>query len=65
MIKFKAKWAHEDMWIEGGSLIQTSEGYYIVNGEMNWHDDNEWSSGDSIFYLIDIETLIIEHGGNK
>jgi len=65
MIKFRAKLAYEDMWTEGVSLIKTLEGYYIVNQEMKWCDGVEWSSGDSIFWLIDIETLIIQHGGNK
>jgi hypothetical protein len=65
MIKFRAKLAYEDMWTEGVSLIKTLEGYYIVNQEMEWCDGVEWISGDSIFWLIDIETLIIEYGGNK
>ena len=65
MITFKAKIVNSDKWIEGGSLIETSYGYAIVNGGMEWYDGSEWSSGNSSFHYIDIETLIIEQGGNK
>ena len=60
MIKFKAKITNSDKWIKGGSLIETSGGYIIVNGGMEWYDGSEWSSGGSDFNFIDIETLIIE-----
>ena len=65
MVKFKAKIKNTDKWIEGGSLIETSGGYIIVDGGMEWYDVDEWSSGGSDFNFIDIETLIIEQGGNK
>ena len=65
MIKFKAKITNSDKWIEGGSLIETSGGYIIVNGGMEWYDGSEWSSGNSDFNYIDIETLIIEQETNK
>ena len=65
MITFKAKIVNSDKWIEGGSLIETSGGYIIVNGGMEWYDGSEWSSCGSDFNYINIETLIIEQGGNK
>ena len=65
MITFKAKIVNSDKWIEGGSLIETSGGHIIVNGGMEWYDGSEWSSGNSGFNYIDIETLIIEQETNK
>ena len=60
MIKFKAKIANSDEWFEGVSLIETSDGYVIMKGKMEWYDGSEWSSGNSRFKFIDIKTLIIE-----
>jgi hypothetical protein len=60
MIKFKAKITNSDEWFEGTSLIETSYGYAIIKGGMEWYDGSEWSSGNSSFNYIDIETLIIE-----
>jgi hypothetical protein len=60
MIKFKAKIKGLDKWTEGSSLVETSDGYVIINGGMEWYDGSEWSSGNSNFTFIDIETLIIQ-----
>jgi hypothetical protein len=60
MIKFKAKKAHSGQWIEGTSLVETSGGYVIVTGGMEWYDGSEWSTGINDWEYIDIETLIIE-----
>lgn len=60
MIIFKAKTISKGEWIEGTSLIETSDGYVIVDGKMEWYDGSEWSSGNSHFNYIDIETLIVE-----
>jgi hypothetical protein len=60
MIKFKAKIINSDKWLEGTSLIETSFGYVIMKGRMEWHDGSEWTSENSYFNYIDIETLIIE-----
>jgi hypothetical protein len=60
MITFKAKTVSKGEWIEGTSLIETLDGYVIVDGGMEWYDGSEWSSGNSHFNYIDIETLIVE-----
>jgi hypothetical protein len=56
---FKAKIINSDQWTEGTSLIDTSMGWVIVDGGMEWIDGNEWSDGYSTWKIIDIETLII------
>jgi hypothetical protein len=61
MIKFKAKTKNTDTWIEGTSLIETSEGHVIMSGNMEWYDGSEWNSGRNSWNFIDIETLIIEN----
>jgi hypothetical protein len=60
MITFKAKTVSKGEWIEGTSLVETSGGYVIVNGGMEWYDGSEWSTGMSNWNYIDIETLIVE-----
>jgi hypothetical protein len=60
MIKFKAKIKDSEAWFEGTSLIDTSMGWVILDGGMEWIDSNEWSDGYSTWSIIDIETLIIE-----
>jgi len=60
MIKFKAKIKSSEEWFEGTSLVETSGGYVIVKGGMEWYDGSEWSTGISNWVYIDIETLIIE-----
>ena len=59
MITFKAKIKDREEWIEGTSLIDTSRGWVIVDGGMEWIDSNEWRDGYSIWEIIDIETLIV------
>jgi hypothetical protein len=60
MTKFKAKMNGTDTWIEGTSLIETSCGYVIMSGNMEWYDGSEWSSRRNSWDYIEIETLIIE-----
>jgi len=60
MIKFRAKIKDREAWFEGTSLIDTSMGWVIVDGGMEWIDSNEWSDGYSTWSIIDIETLIVE-----
>ena len=64
MIKFKAKIKDKEAWFEGTSLIDTSMGWVIVDGGMEWYDGNEWTDAGSDWSIIDIETLIIKQGGN-
>jgi hypothetical protein len=59
MITFKAKIKDREEWFEGTSLIDTSMGWVLVDGGMEWIDSNEWSDGYSIWEIINIETLIV------
>jgi hypothetical protein len=65
MRKFKAKIKGTQEWFEGmGCVFETSMNEWVIFKEgVYWCDASEWSCGD--WKIIDIETLIIEQGGNK
>ena len=66
MRKFKAKIKDSEEWIEGNSVVfETSMYEYIIvkYGMDLSKDGGVWTAGD--WDVIDIETLIIEQGGNK
>jgi len=65
MVKFKAKIRNTKHWFEGTSLIDTSMGWVIVDGGLEWIDGGEWTDVGSDWSIIDIETLTIEQGYNK
>lgn len=60
MIKFRAKIKGKDDWMEGSSLVETSCGYVIIKGGMEWYDGSEWGCGMSSWEYVDIDTLIVE-----
>jgi hypothetical protein len=60
VIKFRAKIKGKDEWMEGSSLVETSGGYVIVNGGMEWYDGSEWGCGAKNWDYVEIDTLIIE-----
>ena len=59
MIIFKAKILNSDQWFEGSSLIETSGGYVILKGGMEWIDGREWSDENHNWNYIDFKTLLI------
>jgi hypothetical protein len=65
MIKFKAKIKNTQEWFEGmGCVFEISLKQWIIIKEgIYWCDGSEFNCGN--WRIVDIETLIIDQGGNK